>query len=127
MTPMIALLLAQAASALPVRVPMGEVPLAEAKTVERVIVMRVNFAPGQAMPRHVHPAPVVCVVEHGSFNAKIGDSPPQSHGEGAVTLEPANVEIGWFRNESTTTPASLVCTFLAGPDDHELARMLPER
>lgn len=124
---MIALMLAQATPTLPVRVPLGEVPLPEAKAVERVIVMRVEFAPGQAMPRHVHPAPVVCVVEHGRFNAKIGDAPPQSYGEGAVTLEPANVVIGWFRNESADSPASLVCTFLAGHDDHELSRMLPER
>ena len=82
---------------------------------------------GQAMPRHVHPAPVVCLVEHGRFNAMIGDGPARSYGEGAVTLEPANVEVGWFRNESADSPASLVCTFLAGRDDHELARMLPAR
>lgn len=125
---MIASLLALAlVQDLPVRVPMGEVSLPAPKLVERVIVMRVDFAPGQAMPRHIHPAPVVCVVAHGRFSARIGEAPPQSYGEGAVTLEPANVEIGWFRNESATSPASLVCTFLAGPDDHELARTLPER
>ena len=125
---MIDFLLALAlAQDLPTRVPMGEVPLTEAKTVERVIVMRVNFAAGQAMPRHVHPAPVVCVVEHGRFSAQIGDAAPREVGEGAVTLEPANVVIGYFRNLSATDPASLICTFLAGHDDHELARMLPER
>ena len=123
----IALIMAQAATGLPVRVPLGEVPLPEAKSVERVIVMRVNFAPGQAMPRHVHSAPVVCLVEHGSFSAKIGDAPARDVHTGEVTLEPANVEVGWFRNLSATEPASLVCTFLAGHDDHELARMLPAR
>jgi len=123
-----ALLMAQAAAAnLPVRVPLGEVPLPAAKSVERVIVMRVNFAPGQAMPRHVHPAPVVCMVETGSFSAQIGDAPAREVHVGEVTLEPANVEIGWFRNLSATAPASLVCTFLAGRDDHELSRMLPPR
>lgn len=121
------LALAQAAAGLPVRVPLGEVPLPEAKSVERVIVMRVNFAPGQEMPRHVHAAPVVCLVESGTFSAKIGDAPPRDVHAGEVTLEPANVEIGWFRNLSATAPASLVCTFLAGHDDHELARMLPPR
>jgi quercetin dioxygenase-like cupin family protein len=121
------LALAQAAAALPVRVPLGEVPLPEAKSVERVVVMRVNFAPGQAMPRHVHPAPVVCLIESGSFNVMIGNGPAHSVATGGVTLEPANVEVGWFRNESMTSPASLVCTFLAGHDDHELARMLPPR
>lgn len=124
---MIALLLAltQAAPALPVRVPLGDVPLPEAKTVERVLVMRVDFAPGQEMPRHVHPAPVVCLVESGSFSARIGTAPARTIGVGDVTLEPANVVIGGFRNLSATSPASLICTFLAGPDDHELSRMLP--
>jgi quercetin dioxygenase-like cupin family protein len=121
------LALAQAATALPVRVPLGEVPLPAPKSVERVIVMRVNFAPGQAMPRHVHSAPVVCLVEHGGFSAKIGDAPVRDVHTGEVTLEPANVEIGWFRNLSATEPASLICTFLAGHDDHELSRMLPAR
>jgi quercetin dioxygenase-like cupin family protein len=121
------LALAQAAADLPVRVPLGEVPLPQPKAVERVVVMRVNFAAGQAMPRHVHPAPVVCVVEAGSFNVQIGDAPARNVGPGEVTLEPANVAIGWFRNLSATSPASLICTFLAGPDDHELSRMLPPR
>lgn len=124
---LMALMMAQAATGLPVRVPLGEAPLPEAKNVERVIVMRVNFAPGQEMPRHVHPAPVICLVEHGRFSAKIGDAPTREVGTGEVTLEPANVEIGWFRNLSATEPASLVCTFLAGHDDHELSRMLPPR
>jgi quercetin dioxygenase-like cupin family protein len=122
-----ALMLAQAAAALPTRVPLGEVPLPEAKSVERVVVMRVNFAPGQAMPRHLHPAPVVCLVEHGRFSAQIGNAPAREVGTGEVTLEPANVEIGWFRNLSATEPASLICTFLAGGDDHELSRMLANR
>ena len=124
---LIALVMAQATAGLPVRVPLGEVPLPAAKSVERVIVMRVNFAPGQAMPRHVHPAPVVCLVEHGRFSVQIGDAPAREVATGEVTLEPANVEIGWFRNLSASEPASLICTFLAGHDDHELSRMLPAR
>jgi quercetin dioxygenase-like cupin family protein len=124
---MLSLALAQSAAGLPVRVPLGEVPLPQPKSVERVIVMRVNFAPGQAMPRHVHPAPVVCLVEAGSFNVQIGDAPARNVQSGEVTLEPANVPVGWFRNLSATSPASLVCTFLAGHDDHELSRMLPWR
>lgn len=122
---MLGLALAQAAADLPVRVPLGEVPLPQPKSVERVIVMRVNFAPGQAMPRHVHPAPVICLVETGSFSAQIGDAPARNVQVGEVTLEPADVTIGWFRNLSATAPASLICTFLAGHDDHQLSRMLP--
>jgi quercetin dioxygenase-like cupin family protein len=124
---MLSLALAQAAADLPVRVPLGEVPLPEPKLVERVIVMRVNFGPGQTMPMHVHPAPVVCLVETGSISAQIGNTPARIVRVGDVTLEPANVPIGWFRNLSATSSASLVCTFLAGHDDHELSRMLPTR
>jgi quercetin dioxygenase-like cupin family protein len=123
----LSLALAQAAANLPVRVPLGEVPLPEPKSVERIIVMRVNFAPGQEMPRHVHPAPVVCLVETGSFSVQIGEAQERTVHVGDVTLEPANVPVGWFRNLSETNPASLVCTFLAGHDDHELSRMLPSR
>jgi len=83
---LLALALAQAAPALPVRVPLGDVPLPEAKTVERVLVMRVNFAPGQEMPRHVHPAPVVCMVENGSFSAQIGTAPAQTLRVGEASL-----------------------------------------
>src|SRR3954466_11478392 len=108
------LALAQAATGLPVRVPLGEAPLPEPKSVERVIVMRVNFAPGQAMPRHVHPAPVVCLVEAGSFNVQIGDAPARNVQRGEGFLDPANVPVGWFRTLSAPSPASLVCTFLAG-------------
>jgi quercetin dioxygenase-like cupin family protein len=125
--PIVAAAAAAASTAIPVRVPLGEVALPEPKTVVRAIVMRVDFAPGQEMPRHVHPAPVVCIVEKGRFNAQIGDLPARSYRPGEVTLEPANVEIGWFRNESKAALASLLCTFLAGPDDHELSRMLPPR
>lgn len=124
---MLGIALTQTAADLPVRVPMGEAVLPAPKTVERVIVMRVNFAPGQAMPRHVHPAPVVCIVEHGRFNAQIGEAAAHDYGEGEVTLEPANVPVGWFRNLSVSQPASLICTFLAGANDHELSRMLPAR
>jgi quercetin dioxygenase-like cupin family protein len=124
---LLGLMLSQAAADLPVRVPLGEVPLPQPKSVERVIVMRVNFAPGQVMPRHVHPAPVVCLVETGSFSAQIGDGPARTVQVGEVTLEPADVAVGWFRNLSATSPASLVCTFLAGHDDHEISRMLPPR
>ncbi len=124
---LLGLALAQASAILPVRVPLGEAPLPEPKAVERVVVMRTTFAPGQTMPRHLHPVPVVCLVEGGSFNIRIGDAPPREVHAGDVTLEPANVTIGWFRNLSATSPASLICTFLAGHGDHEFSRMLPPR
>jgi len=126
---MILSLLAAAAVAapadIPVREPLGAVPLAAEKSVARVEMNRVRFKPGQVMPRHVHPAPVVCLVETGSFAARIGDEPERVHAKDSVTYEPAGVVVQYFRNLSTTEPATLVCSFLAGGDDHTLSTMLP--
>ena len=124
----LALLAAAAVAApadIPTREPLGAVTLDAPKTVARVEVMRVRFKPGQAMPRHVHPAPVVCLVETGTFLARIGDGPETRQPTGAITYEPAGVVVQYFRNASTTEPATLVCTFLAGADDHTISTMLP--
>jgi quercetin dioxygenase-like cupin family protein len=121
-----ALLAAAAAAAIPVREPVATFNLARDKAVRRVEVMRVQFLPGQVMPRHVHPAPVVCVVQAGAFAAKIGDAPETRYATGEATFEPAGVVIGYFRNVSATAPATLVCAFLAGAEDKTLSTMLPE-
>jgi quercetin dioxygenase-like cupin family protein len=115
-----------AAAAIPVREPVATFNLAQDKAVHRVEVMRVQFLPGQVMPRHVHPAPVVCVVQAGAFAAKIGDAPETRYATGEATFEPAGVVIGYFRNVSATEPATLVCAFLAGAEDKTLSTMLPE-
>ncbi len=126
---MILSLLAAAALAaapdIPVREPLGAIPLAAPKLVARVEVNRVHFKPGQVMPRHVHPAPVTCLVESGAFVARIGDGAEQAYAKDAVTYEPAGVVVQYFRNSSATKPATLVCSFLAGADDHTLSTMLP--
>ncbi|MDB5426067.1 MAG: hypothetical protein JWR43_42 [Phenylobacterium sp.] len=123
---MIFALLAAAAAAIPVREPVATFNLAQDKAVHRVEVMSVQFLPGQVMPRHVHPAPVVCVVQAGAFAAKIGDAPETRYATGEATFEPAGVVIGYFRNVSATEPATLVCAFLAGAEDKTLSTMLPE-
>ena len=126
---MILSLLAAAAVAapgdIPVREPIGTAPLPAEKLVARVEMNRVRFKPGQAMPRHVHPAPVVCLVETGAFAARIGDEPERLYPKDSVTLEPAGVVVQYFRNTSATEPATLVCSFLGGRDDHVISTMLP--
>ncbi len=117
---------AVAAAQIPVREPMATFHLARDKAVRQVEVMRVQFLPGQAMPRHVHPAPVVCLVQAGAFAARIGDGPETHYATGEATFEPAGVVVSYFRNVSATEPASLVCAFLAGPQDKTLSTMLPE-
>jgi hypothetical protein len=68
---------------------------------------------------------VVCLVETGAFAARIGDEPERTYAKDAVTYEPAGVVVQYFRNLSATEPATLVCSFLAGRDDHTLSTMLP--
>ena len=110
----------------PTRTPLGVVALAAPKTVTRIQVMRVDFTPGQAMPRHLHPAPVVCYVETGAFHVEIAGQPARDVTVGQVTYEPADTPVERFQNISAA-PGALICNFLAGPDDTELSRLLPPR
>ena len=126
MTPLLAaaFLLPGAAAPIPVRQPLGTLPIAPGKTVDRVETNRVAFAPGQEMPRHKHNVPVVCFVTRGSFLVSIGAAPVRTVRTGDVTLEPAGAIVNYFRNASSKTPAELLCAALAGKEDRELNVML---
>lgn len=117
---------AWAQAPIPVRTPIAVLPIAPAKAVSRVETTRVDFAPGQAMPRHKHTVPVVCFVTAGEFRVKIGDAPEARAAQGSATLEPAGVVVGYFRNASATAPAQLTCASLAGDADTVLNVMLDE-
>ena len=90
----------------------------------RVEMTRVDFLPGQEMPEHLHPVPVVCVVSKGSFPASIGREPERKVTVGDTTIEPAGEVVHYFRNLSKRDPAQLYCAILAGPDDKQLSVML---
>ena len=115
-----------AQTAIPTRTPLAILPIAPAKTVSRVETTQVDFAPGQAMPRHKHTVPVVCFVARGEFLVKIGDAPERRAPEGSVTYEPPETVVGYFRNASATAPARLSCASLAGDADKALNVMLDE-
>ncbi len=123
----LAALLVSGASAqsIPSRTPLATLPITPSKTVSRVETTRVDFAPGQAMPRHKHTVPVICFVSRGAFLVKIGDAPEHAVGLGEVTFEPPEVVVGYFRNSSSTEPAQLTCSALAGDADKTLNVMLP--
>lgn len=118
---------AQSQPALPVRTPLATIAIDPAKTVARVEATRVDFAPGQMMPRHKHTVPVVCFVAKGDFLVRIGDAPEQRVSEGKVTYEPPETVVQYFRNASTTAAASLNCVSLAGRDDQQLNVMLNDQ
>lgn len=110
---------------IPTRTPLASIPIAPGKTVTHVETTRVDFAPGQAMPRHEHTVPVVCFVTAGEFLVKIGDSPERRAARGSVTYEPPDTPVEYFRNASRVSPAQLECASLAGDADKTLNVMLP--
>ena len=112
------------AEPIPIRAPIGSFAVAPAKAVSRVEMTRVDFLPGQEMPEHLHPVPVVCVVSKGSFAASIGREPERRVTVGDTTIEPAGEVVHYFRNLSKRDPAQLYCAILAGPDDKQLSVML---
>jgi quercetin dioxygenase-like cupin family protein len=109
----------------PTRTPLRVIPINPSKTVNRIETTRVDFAPGQIMPRHKHTVPVVCFVMRGDFLVKIGDAPEARAPEGSVTYEPPGIVIGYFRNASSSAPAQLGCALLASDTDTVLNVPLP--
>ena len=115
---------AAASPAIPVRVPVASFAIAPGKGITRVEAMRTEFSPGQTMPEHMHPVPVVCFVAKGSFVYSIGTDPARTARVGDATFEPAGAVVHYFRNASSKEPGALNCMFLAGPDDKQLSVML---
>src|SRR3954464_10503127 len=95
---------AAAAAPIPVRTPIGSFPIAPAKSVTHVETKRVDFLPGQEMPEHMHPVPVVCFVAKGIFLASIGREPVRKITVGDTTLERAGEVVHYFRNAWSTKP-----------------------
>ncbi|HWJ37680.1 MAG TPA: hypothetical protein VNR86_02830, partial [Sphingomicrobium sp.] len=58
--PVLALIASPAAATIPVRTPVGSFPISPSKPVTHVEMTRVDFLPGEEMPEHMHPVPVVC-------------------------------------------------------------------
>jgi quercetin dioxygenase-like cupin family protein len=112
------------AAPIPIRTPIGSFAVNPAKTTSRIETTRVDFLPGEEMPRHMHPVPVVCFVAKGTFLVSIGSAPVRKVAIGDTTLEPAGEIVHYFRNASSNEPAQLYCAILAGKGDKELSIML---
>lgn len=113
------------AATIPVRTPIGSFPIDPAKSVARVELTKVDFLPGQEMPEHMHPVPVICFVTEGVFLVSIGSAPVHRVNVGETTIEPAGSVVHYFLNVSKG-PAQLNCAFLAGADDKTLSVMLEQ-
>ena len=112
-----------AAAPLPTRTVVGSFAIDPTKSVSHVEMWRVDFLPGQQMPEHMHPVPVLCASK-GSFLVSIGKAPVRTVSVGDTTIERAGETVHYFRNTSKTEPAQLYCSVLAGADDKQLSVML---
>jgi len=115
---------AQAQAPIPTRTPLATIAIDPVKPVSRVEATRVDFRPGQAMPQHLHPVPVICFVAKGAVLVRIGDAPERRVAEGGVTYEAANQVVHHVRNASIRKPARLLCAALAAGPDMRLNIML---
>ncbi|HMI52268.1 MAG TPA: cupin domain-containing protein [Candidatus Saccharimonadales bacterium] len=107
------------------RTPLGTVQLETAKTVDHVQLTRIDYTPGQATGRHLHPMPVVGYVLSGSFVVQVQGKEPHTYATGEVIYEPPGIPIEKFDNASASQPAVLIASYLAGSGEETLLKMLP--
>lgn len=112
-----------AADSTPVRHELLTAPLA-GESVERVKMLRVELAPGQAAGRHLHPCPVVGLVLSGSIRFQATGGPETTLTPGEAFHEPSGIEIPHFDNASETEPATFLACYLLAPGEDRLIEIL---
>jgi quercetin dioxygenase-like cupin family protein len=108
-----------------VRKPLLDAHLSTEKTVATVEIKEVTIAPHGKTTLHLHPIPVVGVINEGVIAFQIEGQPLQHLHPGDAFFEPANTRILHFDNESDT-PARFAAFYLLGKDEHELIRLLKQ-
>jgi len=108
-----------------VRKPLLDAHLSPEKTVTTVEIKEVTIPPHSKTPLHLHPIPVVGVIDEGVIAFQIEGQPLQHLRPGDAYFEPANTHILHFDNESDT-PARFSAFYLFGKDEHELIRFLKQ-
>lgn len=91
----------------------------------KIEIKEVVLAPKLRAPLHLHPCPVIGVVEEGSIAFQIEGQQVQWLKTGDAFYEPANVRIARFDNEGVI-PAKFVAVYLLDSNDQELIRLLPQ-
>ncbi|WP_158266530.1 cupin domain-containing protein [Allosphingosinicella deserti] len=107
------------------RVPLMERGLGQARQVETVRAMRIDFRPGQHSGKHMHPVPTMGIVLQGRIRLRIEGQPIQILSAGESFFEPADAIVLGFDNASEREPASFAAFYLLGPTDTMLVRELP--
>jgi quercetin dioxygenase-like cupin family protein len=94
------------------------------RSVSRVEIKQIDFAPDQKTGLHQHPCPVVGYAARGTILFQVEGQPPQLLPEGSAFFEPANSKIVHFDNASPRDPATFIAFYLLGKDDQKLIKML---
>jgi quercetin dioxygenase-like cupin family protein len=94
------------------------------KSVGRVEIKQIDFAPDQKTGLHQHPCPVVGYVARGTILLEVEGQPPKLLPEGGAFFEPANTKIMHFDNASPRDPATFIAFYLLGKDDQKLIELL---
>jgi quercetin dioxygenase-like cupin family protein len=98
------------------RIPLAAHTFDPARSLARLRVARLEFAPGQETGLHLHPMPVMGYVAEGAFIVQVDDGEVRRYRTGEIVLEPANIRITRFGNASNSEPAVLIAAYLGGEE-----------
>ncbi|PZS26646.1 MAG: hypothetical protein DLM59_17865 [Pseudonocardiales bacterium] len=110
----------------PSREQLLDVELEGLAQVDRVVVVRVELAPGEIVARHRHPCPVVGWVLDGAICLGVADAPKRVVHAGEAFHEPANTVIAPVDNASDSGSASFVACYLLPPGEDRVIEMLDD-
>jgi quercetin dioxygenase-like cupin family protein len=108
-----------------VRKPLLTAHVSPEKTVTTVEIKEVTIPPRSKTALHIHPIPVVGVIDQGIIDFQVEGQPLQHLHPGDAYFEPANTRILHFDNEAET-PARFSACYMLGKDEHEIIRFLKQ-
>lgn len=82
----------------------------------KVVLVEVNYGPGEASPPHSHPCPVIGYVAQGAIRSQVKGQPEKTYQVGETFYEEANGVHAVSANASTTEPAKLLAYFVCDHD-----------
>ncbi|MDF1760017.1 MAG: cupin domain-containing protein [Coxiellaceae bacterium] len=106
-----------------IRIPLLSAVLNPGKTVERVEVKQLDFAPSQQTGYHFHKCPVIGYISAGTINFQVEGGEPKVLNKGDAFFEPANTNIVHFDNASDSEGASFIAFYLLDKTEDELITM----
>jgi len=74
----------------------------------KVVLVEVNYGPGEASSPHSHPCAVIGYVAEGALRTQVKGEPERTYGAGESFFEPPNGVHLVSANASSTKPAKLV-------------------